>query len=66
MIMGAHRTTAENPADLQGPGRFTQVELAATTNLPYAMPDENNRQLFICRSPQFTFAQIRAVEKEFI
>jgi len=64
--MGAHRTTEENLADLQGPGRFTLVELAATTNHPYAMPHENGRQFFICRGPQFSFARIWQGEKEFI
>jgi len=66
IIMGAHRTTEENLADLQGPGRFTLVELAATTNHPYAMPHENGRQFFICRGPQFSFARIWQGEKEFI
>ncbi|HOC25223.1 MAG TPA: glycosyltransferase family 39 protein [bacterium] len=66
IIMGAHRTTEENLADLQGPGRFTQVELAATTHHSYAMPHENGRQFFICRGPQFSLAQIWPGEKEFI
>ncbi len=66
IIMGAHRTTEKNLADLQGPGRFTHVELAATTNHPFAMPHETGRQVFICRGPQFSFAQIWADEKEFI
>ena len=66
IVMGVHRATEENLSDLQGPGRFTQVELAATTNHPYAMPHENGRQFFICRGPQFSFAQIWQDEKEFI
>jgi len=64
--MGAHRTTEEKPADPRRPGCFTHVERAATANHPYAMPHENGRRFFICRDPQFSFARIWLVAKEFI
>ncbi len=66
IVFGTHYNLAENLADLQGPGRFAEVQLMATTYHPYAMPFENGRQIFLCRGPQFTFAQIWAEEKVFI
>jgi len=66
IVFGASRTLESNLADLQGPGRFDQAELAATTNSRYAMPFENGRQIFLCRGPHFTFEQIWRHEKNFI
>jgi hypothetical protein len=66
IIFGGERTLEANLADLEGSGRFQQVELAATTNNRYAMPFENNRQIFLCRGPQFSFEQIWPGEKNFI
>ncbi len=66
VIIGAEYDLESNLADLQGPGRFQQVELAATTNGRYAMPFENGRQIFICRGPQFSFDDIWPDEKFFI
>ncbi len=66
IVFGTHYNLEENLADLQGPGRFAEVQLMATTRHPYAMPFENGRQIFLCRGPQFTFAQIWAEEKVFI
>jgi len=66
IVFGAARSLEANLTDLQGPGRFEQAELAATTCSHYAMPYENNRQIFLCRRPHFTFEQIWPREKNFI
>jgi len=66
IILGNSRDLQENLNDLHGPGRFQQVELAATTTCRYCMPYENNRQIFLCRKPAFTFQQIWPDEKNFI
>jgi hypothetical protein len=66
IIMGGEQDLESNLAELQGPGRFESVELAATTNCRYAIPFENNRQIFLCRGPLFTIEQIWPGEKNFI
>ncbi len=66
IIFGAEGSLEANLADLQGPGRFEQAELAATTGSRHAMPFENNRQIFLCRRPHFTFEQLWPREKNFI
>ena len=66
IVFGDSYDLQENLADLQGPGRFDKVELAATTFHRYAMPFENNRQIFLCRGPQFTWEQIWSHERFFI
>lgn len=66
IVFGDDYDLAANLADLQGPGRFQQVELVATTHCKYAMPFENNRQIFLCRAPQFSFDEIWPEERAFI
>ena len=66
IVFGDAYDLKENLADLQGPGRFDRVELVATTWNRYAMPFENNRQIFLCRGPQFTWEQIWPQERFFI
>jgi hypothetical protein len=66
IILGNSRDLQENFNDLAGHGRFEKAELAATTSCRYCMPYENDRQIFLCRKPTFTFTQIWSGEKNFI
>jgi len=36
---------------------FDQIELAATINYDYAIPEENNLPVYICRKPKITMQQ---------
>jgi hypothetical protein len=36
---------------------FGQVDLAATINNEYAIPEENNLPVYICRKPKMTLQQ---------
>jgi len=36
---------------------FDQIELAATINNEYAIPEENNLPVYICRKPRVTLQQ---------
>jgi len=38
---------------------FGQIELAATINYEYAIPEENNLPVYICRKPKMTLQQAR-------
>ena len=66
IVLGASRSEEENRADLEGPGRFGRCELAAVTDCRWCMPFERGRQWFVCREPQFTFAEIWESERHFI
>jgi hypothetical protein len=66
IIFGDSETLEENLADLEGPGRFDEVTLAATTRCRHCMPFENNRMIFLCRGPHFTMREIWAGERDFI
>ena len=66
IVIGARRTLEENFADLKGPGRFDDVQLAATTNCEHCRPAENGLMIFICRGPHFTFKDIWQNERHFI
>jgi hypothetical protein len=66
IIIGNSSSEEENMADLQSPGRFQEARLAARTSCDYCMPYENNRQVYLCRGPHFSFKQIWDKEKFFI
>jgi hypothetical protein len=36
---------------------FAEIQQVATINHPYAMPDENNLPVFLCRAPKMTLQQ---------
>jgi len=65
IVMGGSRVEEENRADLEGPDRFGEVALAAVTDCRHCMPFERGRQLFVCREPRFTFAEIWEGERFF-
>ncbi len=65
IVMGNARSEAENRADLEGPGRYREVELAAVTDCRHCMPFERGRQLFVCRDPDFSFREIWDGERFF-
>jgi hypothetical protein len=44
------------PLDVLKP-LFGQIELAATINYEYAIPEENNLPVYICRKPKMTLQQ---------
>jgi hypothetical protein len=66
IVFGGRSTLEENLADLQGPGRFQEVTLAATTDCRHCMPFENGRMIFLCRGPQFSLKDIWPGERDFI
>ncbi len=66
IVFGASDSLEENLADLAGPGRFAEVELAATTQCDHCMPFENGRMIFLCRGPHFRFRDIWAEERLFL
>jgi dolichyl-phosphate-mannose-protein mannosyltransferase len=66
IVLGGSRTLEENVADLKGPGRFLEADLAGTTRCEHCMPFENHRMIFVCRKPTFRFADIWEHERHFI
>jgi hypothetical protein len=66
IIIGDVASVEENLADLLSPGRFEEAELTAVTSCRYCMPYENNRQIFLCRGPKFSFRDIWPDERFFI
>ncbi|MGD8377158.1 MAG: glycosyltransferase family 39 protein, partial [Acidobacteriota bacterium] len=65
IILGGSSSLEENLADLEGPDRCGEVELAGVTDCRHCMPFERDRQLFVCRDPHFTFAEIWEGERFF-
>ena len=63
IVFGWSRNIQENLDDLRSPDRFEHVELAATTKCRYCMPFENNRPIFLCRNPKFSFKDIWPEER---
>ncbi|HSM12651.1 MAG TPA: hypothetical protein VLA66_01155, partial [Thermoanaerobaculia bacterium] len=66
IVLGGARSEEENRADLEGPGRFGRCELAGVTDCRWCMPYEKGRQWFVCRDPEFTFAEIWEGERHFL
>lgn len=64
IVVGAHRTLAENLADLRG--AFDEVTLVGAIDSKYAMPFEVGRQIFLCKGMRTSFQAIWADEKVFI
>ena len=64
IILGGSRALQDNLNDLRR--RYTQVELAATTNCDLCMPYENGRQFFLCRGMNTTFQNLWPSERFYI
>ena len=66
IVMGHAGTLEANLEDLTGPERFLEADLAGTTRCEHCMPFENQRMIFVCRRPAFSFKDIWEHEKVFI
>ncbi len=58
IIFGWSSNVQENLEDLRRPDRYEHVEHAASTKCKYCMAYENNRPIFLCRNPKFSFKDI--------
>jgi hypothetical protein len=63
IIFGGSKDVQENLQDLRRPDRYEHVEYAASTKCKYCMPYENNRPIFLCRGPRFSFKDIWSDER---